>query len=152
MSPSEAPGAEFGPALNGLLAAQRTHLPTLNVSSAASRGCVCFNTAQWPIGHQGLRPRSLPCPMGMRSLRNLTYTGQWQQIPQESALLLHQLKVSCVQFSAIKTVGSGAGRPRLLACIPLGPGLGVSQVFQDRLVCCPSQEQTSCFSLDYLGQ
>lgn len=124
MSPSEAPGAEFGPALNGLLAAQRTHPPTLNISAAASTGCACFNTTQWPIGHQGLRPRSLSCPMGMRSLRNLSCMGQWEQIPQESALLLHQLKYLVCNLVQSRQLGLGQDDPDFLPVFPWGWGWG----------------------------
>lgn len=76
LSPSEASSAEFGPALNGALGSPRADDPVpslLSVSSAASGGSVYLNTAQWPICHQSLSTRSLPCPMGMVSLRNLRY-------------------------------------------------------------------------------
>lgn len=94
LSPPETSSAEFGPALHEAISshAEDPVPPLLSGSSTASRGRVHPNTAQWPICHWNLSPSFLSCPMAMRSFRNLSCMGRWQQIPQESALLFHQFR------------------------------------------------------------
>lgn len=103
LSGHQASSTEFGPALNG---AFHSHAED-PVPSALSVSC-CFKgqhlkkkkkkqrAASTSTQHSGpsatsLSPSFLPCPMGMGSLRTQELYGvQWQQIPEELALLLHQ--------------------------------------------------------------